>query len=1211
LTLLDWITATLAAWTTGPATPPQAQQPRIDPPPVAGMRIRPEALAQARATAATTTPLQLYTTRPRTRADSKVFAPAKPPPGVVPEGARLAMDDDTTTSYANVNYSNDGGEFGEGLHWLGYPYLAELTQRAEYRRITETMAREMTRSWIKITKTGEKAKNKRIEVIERELIKHEVQDKFRRIAELDGYFGRAHLYLDVGVPFDDRDLMKTALIMDRRLFAPNSLKNIKVVEPTWTYPGNYNSFNPLARDFFTPTTWYVMATEVHRTRLLTFVSRPMPDLLKPAYAFGGLSMSQMAKPYIDNWLRTQQSVSDLIHSFSVMVLSTDMSGLMNSGGGEQEAMRAMLFNAFRDNRGLFMVDKDKETLTNVSTSLGTLDHLQAQAQEHMASVSGEPLVVLTGITPSGLNASSEGELQVWAQTVRSMQEHLFTANLTVVIEAIQLDQFGDIDPGIKFDYNPLEEESDEQRGTRLKAEADTHGVYIDKGVLGPDEVREVLAHDEDSPYAGIDLSGPPPTPPSEEPDPLAGGAGDDPAGGGAPGVGGSGGAAPKPPGGAPGAGGKAPKPGDPRGVRDAAEGDTIDEIAKVVAARRLAKDSDSTPVKRYNFDGLQIGIENPKGSVRRGRDWECVMPADYGFIMRTDGWDGDSVDVFVGPLTPEQLPVWVIDQNTLGGQFDEHKVMLGFETLTDALACYDASFSDGSGPRRRGDVHMVAFGDLKSWLKENRRGGGLAEDANSDFHEDDVKRDEGGKFAKSASGAKAGAAFHKAKANEYKDAQKGSVSRPHNRAAKHYGLAAGHYASGNNEEGDKSHAEAEAHGKVAHGRELKFNKSVMKAPPAKKDPDELSAEEKAPESGAELYELLKKKLDGNLPKEASDLLKPVFENIDKLTAENKPKVLDKLKDIYNSFAMNPDDADAMKVALGSIEPIIGHGMSVGAVNAALASAKKEYGAKAEEPKPYEPTTEIQKKVYDKLSKTPHYKQEHVNYFEDHEGKELRAVLKTDTKKIPGDHYAKVTSAYSGNHNEGNTSAVADAMDSYRWQQSQKFTEDQASALVSYKGSGYDALNEALLSGDELTGGKKKMAEAIDSAIAVSVIPATTPVFRGLKASLKDLSGFDDPELAVGRSFNHANFASTSRKQATSENFASGGGAGKKMLMKFNIPAGANGVVLGSQGTGSEAEIVLPRNAVFRIDKVEDREFGYSKDKGHLLHVTYLGTKEDV
>jgi hypothetical protein len=233
-------------------------------------------------------------------------------------------------------------------------------------------------------------------------------------------------------------------------------------------------------------------------------------------------MSQLARPYINNWLRTQQSVSDQVHAYSVSGVKTDMSSVMLGGGADQLMQRAEMFNLARDNMGLFLLDKEREEFFNVSTPLGTLDQLQAQAQEQMAAVSHIPLIVLLGITPSGLNASSEGELQVWASWVRSSQEHLFDDPLHFVLRAVQLDMWGEIDPDIDFDYEPLRELSDLEEAQARKAEADTAKVWIDAGVISPDEERLVLADDPDSPYAGVDLSAPAPTPPPEA-DPFGAG----------------------------------------------------------------------------------------------------------------------------------------------------------------------------------------------------------------------------------------------------------------------------------------------------------------------------------------------------------------------------------------------------------------------------------------------------------------------------------------------------------------------------------------------------------------------------------------------------------------------------------------------------------------------------------------------------------------
>ena len=474
------------------------------------MRIKPEVVAQSSHAPMTNEQALKFLTQGPQNLD--VFRPSKPAPNVVPNGATVpAMDASIVDFIGAIN--NAGNNYGEGLVWLGFPYLSELTQRAEYRNIVTTLARDMTRKWITIEASGDKSKDEKIRVITQQVKKHRLKEKFRRLAELDGFFGRAHLYVDTGVSMDDTDLLKVSIIPDAKTFERGMLRDIRVVEPVWVYPGNYNSSNPLDRGFYKPTTWYVMQREIHRTRLLTFVSREMPDLLKPAYQFGGLSMSQMAMPYVQNWLRTRQSVSDLLHSFSVMVLKTNMEAALNDGGGEAERHRAVMFNNYRDNNGLFMIDKETEDFANVATSLSTLDHLQAQSQEHMASVSGIPLVVLTGITPSGLNATSEGELQAWAQAIHSLQEHLFGDHLNYLIDLIQLDQFGEIDPSITYKFEPLKEETDAEKSAREKSEADTDNVYVSGGILAPEEIREKLATDVNSRYAGIDLSGPAPEPP--------------------------------------------------------------------------------------------------------------------------------------------------------------------------------------------------------------------------------------------------------------------------------------------------------------------------------------------------------------------------------------------------------------------------------------------------------------------------------------------------------------------------------------------------------------------------------------------------------------------------------------------------------------------------------------------------------------------------
>lgn len=119
--------------------------------------------------------------------------------------------------------------------------------------------------------------------------------------------------------------------------------------------------------------------------------------------------------------------------------------------------------------------------------------------------------------------------------------------------------------------------------------------------------------------------------------------------------------------------------------------------------------------------GLDISIENPKGSVRsgigeNGEPWENVSPAHYGYIRKTVGKDGDHVDVYVGD-NPESRKVFLVDQiNPATGRFDEHKSILGVDTRDEAIQLYNDGFDDNSGPKRMGAIHEMSVDGFKNWL---------------------------------------------------------------------------------------------------------------------------------------------------------------------------------------------------------------------------------------------------------------------------------------------------------------------------------------------------------------------------------------------------------------------------------------------------------------------------------------------------------------
>ena len=102
--------------------------------------------------------------------------------------------------------------------------------------------------------------------------------------------------------------------------------------------------------------------------------------------------------------------------------------------------------------------------------------------------------------------------------------------------------------------------------------------------------------------------------------------------------------------------------------------------------------------------GLEISIETEAGAEHSGKDkdgstWSVTLPAHYGYIKGTRGADKDHVDIFLGPK-PDNGQFWIINQNHPDtSKFDEHKVMLGYDSAEAAQADYLLSFSGDFGGR--------------------------------------------------------------------------------------------------------------------------------------------------------------------------------------------------------------------------------------------------------------------------------------------------------------------------------------------------------------------------------------------------------------------------------------------------------------------------------------------------------------------------------
>lgn len=93
-----------------------------------------------------------------------------------------------------------------------------------------------------------------------------------------------------------------------------------------------------------------------------------------------------------------------------------------------------------------------------------------------------------------------------------------------------------------------------------------------------------------------------------------------------------------------------------------------------------------------------------------------------GKIRGTEGTDGDKLDVYVGDNHDSSLVVVIHQHNPWDGQYDEDKVILGCESVEEAIGLYKKQY-DRPGFYREGEHTAMPIGAFWRWVNEERNKG--------------------------------------------------------------------------------------------------------------------------------------------------------------------------------------------------------------------------------------------------------------------------------------------------------------------------------------------------------------------------------------------------------------------------------------------------------------------------------------------------------
>jgi len=166
-----------------------------------------------------------------------------------------------------------------------------------------------------------------------------------------------------------------------------------------------------------------------------------------------------------------------------------------------------------------------------------------------------------------------------------------------------------------------------------------------------------------------------------------------------------------------------PKGDKTESATDAAHEAATSPLNDLPEPTQAQKEAGNYKMGHINVNGLDITVEIPTGGMRsgvnkKGKAWKRKMKSHYGYFKRTVGADTENIDVFVKDGTPQNFngDVFIVDQvHPDTGDFDEHKVMLGFNNEEEARKAYLENYAKNWKGLKQ--IVPMSFDDFKQWTK--------------------------------------------------------------------------------------------------------------------------------------------------------------------------------------------------------------------------------------------------------------------------------------------------------------------------------------------------------------------------------------------------------------------------------------------------------------------------------------------------------------
>jgi len=274
-----------------------------------------------------------------------------------------------------------------------------------------------------------------------------------------------------------KDQFKGLLILDRWMVSPPVGEVVTEFGPDMGKPVYYNVIADYAA---------IPKAKIHYSRVIRMDGMDLPFYQRVAENGWGLSVLEPMWDRLIAFDSASVGAGQLIYKAHLRTMTIDgLRDIIAAGGPALAGLTAQIkyTREAQTNEGMTLVDAKDKFEAHTYTFSGLSDMLTQFAQQ-LCGALGMPFTRLFGQSPTGLNATGEGEMKQWHEKVKQNQERRLRNPLHRLLSVMSMSTLGKPLPDdFSFEFRNLQEMSEKEKSEIAKSTVDAVTAAVDANLL--------------------------------------------------------------------------------------------------------------------------------------------------------------------------------------------------------------------------------------------------------------------------------------------------------------------------------------------------------------------------------------------------------------------------------------------------------------------------------------------------------------------------------------------------------------------------------------------------------------------------------------------------------------------------------------------------------------------------------------------------------